>query len=57
MERLLSLHVAEKLAEEILFGKLKQGGRSLVSIDDDGKIVIDMVKESENQNSIMKILF
>jgi len=39
-ERLFEEKIKKPLAKEILFGKLKDGGRAVVNLDEAGEIII-----------------
>lgn len=46
MERLIQDTIRSALADELLFGRLENGGKVTVDIDDNNKVVLIFEKES-----------
>ena len=47
MSRLIQDTIRKALADELLFGKLANGGKITVDLDDDDKVVLRFVEEEE----------
>ncbi len=52
MSRLISEHIKKPLADEILFGKLKSGGRVHVKVDDEGKIDFEFESRESKEATV-----
>lgn len=48
MARVIRENIKKPLAEELLFGKLKNGGKVLVRLDDEGKLTIDCESKQDD---------
>ena len=52
MARLISEHIKKPLADEILFGKLKTGGRVRVKVDEEGKIAFEFESRESKEATV-----
>ena len=47
MARLIQDTIRRALADELLFGKLANGGKVTVDVDDDGKVKLDIAQSAQ----------